>query len=57
MKTLIDITMDYRDPENKFHAKEKICKNHPVSKWREGYKRCYWGFKLKDKPCEELIDE
>jgi len=26
--------------------KLKICANHPLSVWKEGYKRCYWGFKL-----------
>ena len=28
--------------------KRKICANHPVSVWKEGYKRCYWGFKLRE---------
>ena len=31
--------------------KRKICANHPVSVWKEGYKRCYWGFKLRQN-CE-----
>jgi hypothetical protein len=33
--------------------KRKICANHPVSVWKEGYKRCYWGFKLRQN-CELL---
>ena len=33
--------------------KRKICANHPVSNWKEGYKRCYWGFKLRE-DCEVL---
>jgi hypothetical protein len=35
-------------------GKPKICAKHPVSHWKEGYKRCYWGFKL-HQDCEELI--
>ncbi len=34
-------------------GKKKICANHPVSTWREGYARCYAGWKL-DKECVEL---
>jgi hypothetical protein len=37
--------------ENKI--KRKICAKHPVSHWKDGYKRCYWGFKL-NQDCEEL---
>jgi hypothetical protein len=33
--------------------KRKICANHPVSVWKEGYKRCYWGFKLREN-CKAL---
>jgi hypothetical protein len=33
--------------------KRKICATHPVSVWKEGYKRCYWGFKLREN-CEAL---
>ena len=33
--------------------KRKICANHPVSVWKDGYKRCYWGFKLREN-CEAL---
>jgi hypothetical protein len=28
--------------------KRKICATHPVSVWKAGYKRCYWGFKLRE---------
>jgi hypothetical protein len=40
-------------------TKEKICANHPVSHWKEGYKRCYWGFKLGEscKPLEKDKEE
>jgi hypothetical protein len=40
--------------ENK--GKHKICANHPRSIWKEGYRRCYWGFKLKQ-DCKQLIEE
>ena len=33
--------------------KKRICANHPVSPWKEGYKHCYWGFKLKQ-DCKQL---
>jgi hypothetical protein len=36
--------------------KRKICANHPVSVWKEGYRRCYWGFKLKQ-DCVQLIEK
>jgi hypothetical protein len=37
-------------------GKRKLCAKHPVSTWKEGYKRCYWGFKL-NQDCEELIEK
>ena len=38
-----------------FEPKEqrKVCATHPVSVWKEGFKRCYWGFKLREN-CEPL---
>jgi len=36
--------------------KQKICANHPLSVWKEGYSRCYWGFKLQQS-CEQLIEK
>ena len=36
--------------------KRKNCANHPVSIWKEGYKRCYWGFKLKQ-DCTQLKEK
>jgi hypothetical protein len=36
--------------------KKRICANHPVSSWKEGYKHCYWGFKLKQ-VCKQLKQE
>jgi len=36
--------------------KRKICANHPVSVWKEGYRRCYWGFKL-NQDCQQLIEK
>ncbi len=36
--------------------KQKICANHPVSVWKEGYRRCYWGFKLQQ-DCVQLIEK
>ena len=35
--------------------KRKICANHPVSVWKEGYRRCYWGFKFNE-DCTDLKD-
>jgi len=40
--------------ENK--EKRRICANHPVSVRKEGYKRCYWGFKLQQS-CQPLEQE
>ena len=34
----------------------KICARHPVSVWKEGYRRCYWGFKLQQ-DCEQLSEK
>ena len=40
---------------NKNIQKQKrICANHPLSHWKEGYKRCYWGFKL-HQDCMQLL--
>ena len=38
-----------------FEPKEKrrVYANHPVSVWKEGYERCYWGFKLREN-CQPL---
>jgi hypothetical protein len=36
--------------------KRKICANHPVSVWKEGYTRCYWGFKLRQ-DCKSLEED
>jgi len=43
------LSMNYKSFDKIVEKKEKpkICANHPVSVWKEGYKRCYWGFKLK----------
>jgi hypothetical protein len=35
---------------------KRICANHPVSPWKEGYKRCYWGFKLQQ-VCKQLQEK
>ena len=40
----------------KREEKQKICARHPVSVWKEGYKRCYWGFKL-NQDCEQLLEK
>ena len=37
-------------------TKEKICANHPLSHWKEGYTRCYWGFKL-HQDCMQLLEK
>jgi hypothetical protein len=34
-------------------ANIRICAIHPVSPWKDGYKRCYWEFKLKQ-DCKQL---
>ena len=34
-------------------TQKRICANHPVSPWKDGYKQCYWGFKLKQ-VCKQL---
>ena len=37
-------------------TKKRICANHPVSPWKEGYKHCYWGVKLKQ-DCKQLQEK
>ena len=41
---------------DKYKVRQKICARHPVSYWKDGYKRCYWGFKL-HQDCEELLEK
>ena len=40
--------------KNTINKQKRICANHPLSHWKEGYKRCYWGFKL-NQDCMQLI--
>ena len=53
------MTLPIGDNNNPFKAiiekkeQRKICAIHPVSVWKEGYNRCYWGFKLREN-CETL---
>ena len=35
---------------------KRICANHPVSPWKQGYKQSYWGFKLKQ-DCKQLKEK
>jgi len=37
-------------------SNKRNCANHPVSPWKEGYKRCYWGFKL-NQVCKQLHEK
>ena len=34
-------------------SNKRICAIHPISPWKDGYKQCYWGFKLKQ-DCKQL---
>jgi len=39
--------------KNNNHTIKRICAIHPLSSWKDGFTRCYWGFKLKQ-DCTKL---
>lgn len=54
IKTLGDVMAAYGGKEPLSQDK-KICAIHPVSTWKEGYSRCFKGFK-RNEDCKELCN-